>query len=136
MVKEVRLDIVSKILLLTHPKRSRRSSKVWLLQGISGLTFSQELCVALFSAAKQMVTISSNVTSSVIASNSPDVNTLSPELREILDFTTPYKVLVDRKSWEKHDSKNKVNEVPLEPNNEQLSNVPEESPTSDRKASK
>ena len=136
MVKEVRLDIVSKILLLTRPKRSRRSSKVWLLQGISGLTFSQELCVALFSAAKQMVTISSNVTSSVIASNSPDVNTLSPELREILDFTTPYKVLVDRKSWEKHDSKNKVNEVEVQPNNEQLPNVPEESPTSDRKASK
>ena len=135
MVKEVRLDIVSKILLLTHPKRLRPSSKGGLLRGISGLVVRLVLFVVLFSAAKQMVTISSSVSSGVIVSNSPDVNKLSPELREILDFTTPYKVLVERKSWEKHDSKNKPDEIPLQTDNEQLPNNLEESPPNDRKAS-
>ena len=82
-----------------------------------------------------MVTISSSVSSGVIVSNSPDVNELSPELREILDFTTPYKVLVERKSWEKHDSKNKPDEIPLQTDNEQQPNNLEELPPNDRKAS-
>ena len=93
-----------------------------------------------FTAAKQLVTISSNVSSSIIASNSVEGNKLSPELQEMLDFTTPYKVLVDRKSWEKHDSKSKVpvNDVPIQTNNdkdEKPQNL-QEAPTSDRRVSK
>ena len=95
-----------------------------------------------FTAAKQLVTISSNVSSSIIASNSVEGNKLSPELQEMLDFTTPYKVLVDRKSWEKHDSKSKVpvNDVPIQTTtgndtDEKPQNL-QEAPTSDRRVSK
>ena len=57
-------------------------------------------------------------------------NKLSPELRKMLDFTTPYKVLVNKKSWNQHNSKNNVNAV------EKLPEKQNEVPTSDRKASK
>ena len=57
-----------------------------------------------------------------------DQNKLRPELRKLLDFTTPYKVLVNKKSWDKH--KNKVNDV------EKLPEKHKETPTIDRKVSK
>ena len=57
-------------------------------------------------------------------------NKLSPELRKLLDFTTPYKVLVNKKSWDKH--KNKVNDVLIE----KLPEKQKETPTIDRKVSK
>ena len=54
-------------------------------------------------------------------------NKLSPELRKMLDFTTPYKVLVNKKSWNQHNSKNNVNTI------EKLPEKQNESRTSDRK---
>ena len=57
-------------------------------------------------------------------------NKLSPELRKMLDFTTPYKVLVNKKSWNQHNSKNNVNTI------EKLPEKQNEAPTSDRKVSK
>ena len=57
-------------------------------------------------------------------------NKLSPELRKMLDFTTPYKVLVNKKSWNQHNSKNNVNAV------EKLPEKQNEAPTSDRKVLK
>ena len=50
----------------------------------------------------------------------------------MLDFTTPYKVLVNKKSWDKHNSKNKVNDVLIE----KLPEKQKEALSSDRKASK
>ena len=57
-------------------------------------------------------------------------NKLSPELRKMLDFTTPYKVLVNKKSWNQHNSKNNVNTI------EKLPEKQNEAPTSARKVLK
>ena len=67
----------------------------------------------------------SNVTSSSIGTT--EQKKLSPELRKLLDFTTPYKVLVNKKSWDKH--KNKVNDVLIE-------KLPEKQKETSRKVSK
>ena len=89
--------------------------------------------VAHFTAAKQLVTIDGSNDTSNITSSSMGIsnqNKLSPELRKMLDFTTPYKVLVNKKSWNQHNSKNNVNAV------EKLPEKQNEAPTSARKVLK